>query len=91
VQTTTTLAQAAWEKITPTGDLPTARLGGSLVYVPTLNKFLLFGGWAGGAEYLNGVWSYDPRPTAGPTCNPKVICQRFAPPTPRPMIPPGTG
>lgn len=58
-RTTTTLATATWEKLAPEGDLPVARLGGSLVYIPTGDQLLLFGGWDGGSEYLNDLWSYD--------------------------------
>jgi N-acetylneuraminic acid mutarotase len=57
--TTTTLAPMTWEPITATGDLPAARLGGSVVYVAEGNNLLLFGGWAGGSKYLDDTWSFD--------------------------------
>jgi N-acetylneuraminic acid mutarotase len=58
-RTTTTLAPATWEALTPSGTLPEARLGGSLVYAPSGNTLLLFGGWAGGTKYSADTWSYD--------------------------------
>jgi N-acetylneuraminic acid mutarotase len=57
--TTTTLAPATWTSLTPTGDPPPARLGGSMVYIPSASKLLLFGGWAGGTTYINSMWGYD--------------------------------
>jgi len=57
--TTTTLAPVTWTSLTPTGDLPAARLGGSMVSVADGRKLLLFGGWAGGTSYINSIWSYD--------------------------------
>lgn len=57
--TTTTLRPATWEAMTPTGDLPSARLGSTVVYVSAGNKLLLFGGWTGGSKYSDGTWAYD--------------------------------
>jgi N-acetylneuraminic acid mutarotase len=59
LRTTTTLAPATWQTLTPAGDPPVASLGGAMVYIPTGNKLLLFGGWAGGTSYFSSVWSYD--------------------------------
>ena len=50
--TTTTLAPAVWEKVVPDGDVPSARLGSSLVYVSAGDKLLLFGGWDGASHVL---------------------------------------
>jgi N-acetylneuraminic acid mutarotase len=58
-RTTTTLAPANWEAVTPTGTLPAARLGGSLVYLSEGNKLLLFGGWTGDSKYSADTWACD--------------------------------
>jgi N-acetylneuraminic acid mutarotase len=58
-RTTTTLAPATWEAVVPAGESPAGRLGGSLVYLPAGGKCVLFGGWAGGTDYSDSIWSYD--------------------------------
>ena len=59
-RTTTTLAPASWEVVTPPETVPAARFGGSLTYATAESKLILFGGWDGGSDYLDDLWSYDP-------------------------------
>jgi N-acetylneuraminic acid mutarotase len=56
---TTTLPPATWETVAATGALPPGRLGASLVAAPTGGTLLLFGGWVGGTDYSDSLWSYD--------------------------------
>jgi hypothetical protein len=52
-----------WTDLGPTGDLPAARFGQAMTYVPSLGRVVLFGGmhWVEGApEMLGDTWAYDP-------------------------------
>ena len=50
-----------WTDLHPTGDLPLARAGHSMVCDPTSGRVILFGGWDGNSStYLNDTWAYDP-------------------------------
>jgi N-acetylneuraminic acid mutarotase len=59
--TTTTEATAAWIDLKPSGSLPAARWGHSLVFDSRTGKTILFGGWGAEARIdLNDTWAYDP-------------------------------
>jgi N-acetylneuraminic acid mutarotase len=51
-------AQNTWQQITPTGDIPTARQGHSMVSIDSL--VYLFGGQDGSKSILNIIYSFDP-------------------------------
>ena len=72
IPTTTTLPTAVWQAVTPTGELPGGRLGASLVYLPA-GRLLLFGGWAGGTDYRNDLWTYDPSANAWAESTPEGL------------------
>ena len=56
--TTTPPAMATWADLRPSGDVPAARAGHSMVYDPVSGKVILFGGWA--EADFNDTWAYDP-------------------------------
>ncbi len=49
-----------WTELHPTGDVPCARLGHSMVYNPGSGKIILFGGMNQAMNTLNDLWAYDP-------------------------------
>jgi N-acetylneuraminic acid mutarotase len=49
----------AWTKLNPTGGVPPARTASCLVYDPSTERVILFGGQGTGA-ILNDTWAYDP-------------------------------
>jgi len=48
-----------WTDLGPRGAEPPARALHSMVYVPTIEKLVMFGGFDG-TTYLNDTWAYDP-------------------------------
>jgi hypothetical protein len=58
--TAPTLPPADWQSLAPTGALPSACLGATLVCLPADGRLLLYGGWAGGGVYSGSIWVYDP-------------------------------
>jgi N-acetylneuraminic acid mutarotase len=54
-------ATRTWTDLTPSGTLPTGRVGCALAYDPATNKVILFGGVAGDdyETYFNDTWSFD--------------------------------
>jgi N-acetylneuraminic acid mutarotase len=58
--TAPTLPPADWQSLAPTGALPAACLGATLVCLPADGRLLLYGGWAGGGVYSGSIWVYDP-------------------------------
>jgi N-acetylneuraminic acid mutarotase len=53
------VAADSWTDLGPSGSVPEARDGASLVYNSSDKKVYLFGGWNGAREY-NDTWVYDP-------------------------------
>jgi N-acetylneuraminic acid mutarotase len=53
------IASGTWTDLAPSGNVPKARDGHSLVYDTSDKKVYLFGGWNGAKEF-NDTWSYDP-------------------------------
>lgn len=49
----------AWTDLAPTGDVPAARAGHSMVYDPKTGKVLLFGG-TDSEVFFDDTWAYDP-------------------------------
>jgi len=49
--------QAAWIELSPTGDLPAARSGHTMVLDAARRRLVVFGGQAAG--FFNDVWAYD--------------------------------
>jgi N-acetylneuraminic acid mutarotase len=47
-----------WTNLRPAGDLPTARGGPAMVYVPATGKTILFGGFSDNRDYSD-MWAYD--------------------------------
>jgi len=47
-----------WTNLNPSGDLPPARNGHSMVYDSATGKVILFGGF--GIDIHNDTWAYDP-------------------------------
>jgi N-acetylneuraminic acid mutarotase len=62
-------AANTWAELRPTGDLPSARAGHSMVYDPTSGKVLLFGG-LGPNGVVNDTWAYDPVTNSWAELNP---------------------
>ena len=48
--------QAGWTELTPSGEVPAARLGHTMVFDPARRRLVVFGGQAGG--FFNDVWAY---------------------------------
>jgi hypothetical protein len=55
------LANAAWQLLSPTGSAPSPREGAAAVYVPDKNRMIVLGGR--NSSYLDDVWSFDLRST----------------------------
>jgi N-acetylneuraminic acid mutarotase len=51
-------AANVWTELAPTGTLPLARYGGTMVYDPGLGRCLLFGGSDG--HLMGDTWAFDP-------------------------------
>ena len=49
--------QAGWVELAPSGDLPPARQGHTMVLDPARRRLVVFGGQASG--FFNDVWAYD--------------------------------
>ena len=71
--TPATLPPADWQSLAPTGALPSACLGATLVCLPTEGRLLLFGGWAGGGVYSGSIWAYDPATNAWTDLGPRGV------------------
>ncbi len=56
------LATERWEQLSPTGPLPPARFGHTLVTDTRRNRIILFGGQARG--FFSDVWAFDPATNA---------------------------
>ena len=52
-------ATSIWTNLNPSGILPSARGGQSMVYDPLVHKVIMFGGSAASGR-LNDTWAYDP-------------------------------
>jgi N-acetylneuraminic acid mutarotase len=53
-------AANTWTDLRPSGEAPSSRSAGAMVYDPTLDKVILFGGRGGSADQLlNDTWAYD--------------------------------
>ena len=61
-----------WTKLEPSGDLPHARYGPSMVYAPSLTKMIMFGGYASPTTpaIFNDTWTYDPVANTWATLSP---------------------
>jgi N-acetylneuraminic acid mutarotase len=53
------LTANTWTELKPSGTLPPARSGHSMVYDPSSGRLIMFGG-SGDAALLNDTWAYDP-------------------------------
>lgn len=57
---TYTPATNTWNKLQPSGILPTGRFGGAMVYEPAARKLLVFGGVLGTTgQPANDLWAYS--------------------------------
>jgi N-acetylneuraminic acid mutarotase len=67
-----------WADLKPTGDLPGARAGHSMVYDPHSGKIILFGGYHEFTRF-NDTWAYDPATNAWTDLKPTgdLPCARF--------------
>jgi N-acetylneuraminic acid mutarotase len=55
----------AWTNLSPTGTLPYPRVATSMVYSPSSDRVIMFGGlFQGGKGTLGDTWSYDPEGNA---------------------------
>ncbi len=52
-----------WSKLRPRAPYPVGRYAHSMVYAPSINKLVMFGGW-GANGVLNDTWAYDPAANA---------------------------
>jgi N-acetylneuraminic acid mutarotase len=53
-------AAKAWTELKPTGLVPRARSGHSMVYDLVTRRLIMFGGFADTGPPLNDTWAYDP-------------------------------
>jgi N-acetylneuraminic acid mutarotase len=60
LSTTETVVDSSWVDLHPTGTLPAARVGHSMVYDPAGGRLILFGGAESSGNSLNDTWAYDP-------------------------------
>jgi N-acetylneuraminic acid mutarotase len=49
-----------WTNLSPSGAIPSARQGASMVYDPSTRSLIMFGGETTGGGSLNDTWAYDP-------------------------------
>jgi N-acetylneuraminic acid mutarotase len=60
-----------WTELKPSGPLPAARAGHSMVYEPTMKRMLVFGGLSSKTNSgLNDLWAYDPAVNTWTRINP---------------------
>ncbi len=57
---TTSATGGTWTELHPTGSLPSARAGYSMVFDHANGKVILFGGGESSGGPLNDTWTYDP-------------------------------
>jgi len=55
---TTSVANGSWTRLSPTGTLPPAAVGQTMVFVGSSGKALVFGGYYAGS-LLGDTWAYD--------------------------------
>jgi N-acetylneuraminic acid mutarotase len=53
-------AANVWTELHPSGELPPARKGHTLIFDPVSGRVILSGGWSSEIERLNDTWAYDP-------------------------------
>jgi N-acetylneuraminic acid mutarotase len=71
-------ATGNWQQLAMNGPRPTERARHSLLADPRSGRLLLFGGFAGGIDYLADLWSYDPAADAWTS-----LATAGSPPSPR--------
>jgi N-acetylneuraminic acid mutarotase len=50
----------SWTQLDPSGDVPIGRSGGAMVFDPTSDRIIMFGGAYAGVASLNETWAYSP-------------------------------